>query len=152
MTDPMSPKHDEPAEGPRDQAYSAPDPAATGDSTNAGGGTSAKAGDVLESIREAVEDFAEKAAPTVRQFTAKAAEIVATAADKAAPLAQKAGEVTADASGKLAVKSREWAAEVRESLSGKDGDGPAPASGPTTPTTPTASTTTDDTTRPPAGS
>ena len=135
MTDPTSPNHEEPAEGPRDAAYSTPDPAATGDSTNAGPGAAAKAGDVIESIREAVEDFAEKAAPTVRQFSAKAAEIVATAADKAAPLAQKAGEVTADASGKLAVKSREWAADVRESLTGKDGDDAAGSSG-TTPTEP----------------
>lgn len=135
MTDPTSPIHEEPAEGPRDAAYSAPDPAGTGDSTNTGPGAAAKAGDVIESIREAVEDFAEKAAPTVRQFSAKAAEIVATAADKAAPLAQKAGEVTADASGKLAVKSREWAAEVRESLTGKDGDDASGSSG-STPTEP----------------
>lgn len=140
MTDPTTPDHDQPAEGPRDSAYSAPDPGATGPSN------AAKAGDVIESIREAVEDFAEKAAPTVRQFSAKAAEIVASAADKAAPLAQKAGEVTADASGKLAVKSREWAAEVRESLTGKDGDDATPGPSGTT-------TTTDDSdTKPPAGS
>lgn len=131
MTDPTSPNHQEPAEGPRDAAYSTPDPTA-GDATGAAPGAAAKAGDVIESIREAVEDFAEKAAPTVRQFSAKAAEIVATAADKAAPLAQKAGEATADASGKLAVKSREWAAEVRESLTGKDGDDAAGSSGTTT--------------------
>jgi hypothetical protein len=130
MTDPTSPNHDQPAEGPRDSSYSAPDPAATGPSN------AAKAGDVLESIREAVEDFAEKAAPTVRQFSAKAAEIVATAADKAAPLAQKAGEVTADASGKLAEKSRTWAAEVRDSLNGNDDAKPG-SSG-------TSSTTKDD--------
>ena len=141
MTDPTTPNHEEPAEGPRDAAYSAPDPATNG----AGDGptTSAKAGDVLESIREAVEDFAEKAAPTVRQFSAKAAEIVATAADKAAPLAQKAGEATADASGKLAEKSRHWAAEVRDSLTGDDDATPA-ASGTTT-----ATATDDSATRPP---
>jgi len=130
MTDPMSPNHDQPAEGSRDEAYSGPDAAATGDSAGAGSGAGARAADVLESIRDAVEDFAEKAAPTVRELSAKAAEIVAIAADKAVPLAQKAGEVTADASGRLAEKSRHWASEVRDSLTGS-GD-VAPQSGTST--------------------
>lgn len=124
MTDPMKPNHDQPVEGSRSESYTRPDAGNLGGSTgstgstsdDAGNGTSAKATDVLEQIREAVEDFAEKAAPVVRQFSAKAAEVVASAADKAAPVAQKAGEVAADASGKLAVKSRSWAADVRESL------------------------------------
>ncbi len=42
--------------------------------------------------------------------------LAAIAADKAAPLAKRAGEVTADASGKLASKSREWASELRASV------------------------------------
>ena len=120
MTDPMTPNHDQPVEGSPNKSYTDPDAGNLGGSTGASdtdSSASAKATDVLESIREAVEDFAEKATPVVRQFSAKAAEVVATAADKAVPLAHKAGEVTADASGKLAVKSRHWAAEVRESLS-----------------------------------
>ena len=116
MTDPMTPNHDQPVEGSRSDSYTAPDDANVGGSDPAASAAS-KATDVLEQIREAVEDFAEKATPVVRQFSAKAAEVVATAADKAVPLAQKAGEATADASGKLAVKSRSWAADVRESLS-----------------------------------
>ena len=116
MTDPMTPNHDQPVEGSRSESYTAPDDANVGGSDPAASAAS-KATDVLEQIREAVEDFAEKATPVVRQFSAKAAEVVATAADKAVPLAQKAGEATADASGKLAVKSRSWAADVRESLS-----------------------------------
>jgi hypothetical protein len=127
MTDPLTPDHDQPVEATRAEPYTAPtgpDAGSTGPAGSAGtnGGAGTKTGDVFEQIREAVEDFAEKAAPTVRQFSAKAAEIVATAADKAAPLAHKAGEATADASGKLAEKSRIWAAEVRESLTGNDGD------------------------------
>jgi hypothetical protein len=116
MTDPMTPNHDQPVEGSRSDSYTAPDDGNVGGSDPAGSAAS-KATDVLEQLREAVEDFAEKATPVVRQFSAKAAEVVATAADKAVPLAHKAGEVTADASGKLAVKSRSWAADVRESLS-----------------------------------
>ncbi len=127
MTDPTTPHHDQPVEGSRSDAYTRPDdgnlggpdtgPAAA--DTDAGTGAAAKATDVLESIREAVEDFAEKATPVVRQFSVKAAEVVATAADKAVPLAHKAGEVTAEASGRLAEKSRAWAAGTRESL-GRD--------------------------------
>jgi hypothetical protein len=119
MTDPTTPNHDQPVEGSRSESYTTPDAGNLGASSgpaDAGNGAAAKATDVLETLRDAVEDFAEKASPVVRQFSAKAAEVVATAADKAVPLAHKAGEVTADASGKLAVKSREWAAEVRESL------------------------------------
>ena len=116
MTDPMTPNHDQPVEGSRSESYTAPDDGNVGGS-DPGTSAASKATDVLEQLREAVEDFAEKATPVVRQFSAKAAEVVASAADKAVPLAHKAGEVTADASGKLAVKSRSWAADVRESLS-----------------------------------
>jgi ABC-type transporter Mla subunit MlaD len=119
MTDPTTPNHDQPVEGSRSESYTRPDAGngASSGASDTGSNAAAKASDVLETLRDAVEDFAEKAAPVVRQFSAKAAEVVATAADKAVPLAQKAGEATADASGKLAVKSRTWAAEVRESLS-----------------------------------
>ena len=57
---------------------------------------------ILESLREAVDDLAERASPTVREFSARAAELAAVAADRAAPLAKRAGEATSDASGKLA--------------------------------------------------
>ena len=125
MTDPTTPQHDQPVEGSRSDSYTRPDdgnlggPSGTYDTdTDTGAGAAAKATDVIESIREAVEEFAEKAAPVVRQFSVKAADAVATAADKAVPLAHRAGDVAADASGRLAEKSRAWAAETRESLAG----------------------------------
>ncbi|MEO6206998.1 MAG: hypothetical protein ABIP77_03455 [Candidatus Limnocylindrales bacterium] len=90
---------------------------------------STAATNIIDSIREAVEDLADRAGPTVRQISAKAAEIAAVAADKAAPLARRAGEATADASGKLAEKSRTWAAEVRETLGGDDAPASASESG-----------------------
>jgi hypothetical protein len=120
MTDPTIPNHDQPVEGSRSESYTGPDAGDLGgsaDTSDAGAGAQSKATDVLESLRETIEELAVKAGPVVRQVSAKAAEVVATAADKAVPLAHKAGEVTADASGKLAEKSRSWAAEVRESLS-----------------------------------
>ena len=121
MTDPKTPQHDQPVEGSRSESYTRPDDGNVGGSKDAsdtenGTGAAAKAADVFETIRDAVEDFAEKATPVVRQFSVKAAEVVASAADKAVPLAHKAGEATAEASGKLAEKSRAWAAGTRESL------------------------------------
>ncbi|HEV2952439.1 MAG TPA: hypothetical protein VGZ51_10055 [Actinomycetota bacterium] len=121
MTDPTSPQHDQPVEGSRSESYTRPDDGNVGGSygthdTDTGAGATAKATDVIETIRVAVEDFAEKAAPVVRQFSVKAADAVATAADKAVPLAHKAGDVAADASGRLAEKSRAWAAGTRASM------------------------------------
>jgi hypothetical protein len=119
MTDPTNPQHDQPVEGSRDESYTRPDDGnfgGTNGSSDAGAGAAAKATDVIEQIRVVVEDFAEKAAPVVRQFSVKAADAVAVAADKAGPLAHKAGDAAADASGKLAEKSRAWAAGTRASM------------------------------------
>ena len=95
-----------------------------GESAGAGGGAGASAKStattILDSLRGAVDDLAERAAPTVRQFSARAAELAAVAADRAAPLAKRAGEATAEVSGKLAAKSRDWAAEIRSSLESAD--------------------------------
>ncbi len=75
--------------------------------------STSSASQLFDSIREAVEDLAERAAPAVKQFSVKAAELAADAADKAAPLARRAGAATAEASGKLAEKSRGWASDHR---------------------------------------
>ena len=130
MTDQTAPNHEEPAEGPRDDDFSAPGGAETGadDGPNtakgtgwsspggAGTGAASNATGILESLRDALDDLFERATPTVKEVSVKAAELVGTAADKAAPVARKAGEATADASSSLAEKSRTWAAGVRDSL------------------------------------
>jgi hypothetical protein len=78
---------------------------------------------ILDTIREVVDDLAERATPAIREFSARAAEIAADAADRAAPYVKRAGDATADASGKLAERSRTWAAEVRSSIpESPDGD------------------------------
>lgn len=108
---------------------------ATGPTGAAAAGGHADATGILESIREAVDDLAERATPTMRAFSARAAELAATAADRAAPLAKRAGEATSDASGKLATKSRTWAADLRSSMAASDAGTPSTdtpdASGPT---------------------
>lgn len=80
-----------------------------------GTGTSTAAS-ILDSVREVVDELAERAAPTVRELSARAAELTAIAADRAAPLARRAGDATADASGKLAAKSRGWASDLRSAV------------------------------------
>ena len=135
MTEPTKPTPDEPnAERPAsDETFTWTSDAAsgrTGDETGPGavhgdagpsgasGGAAAgsAATAILESVREAVDDLAERATPTVREFSARAAEFAAEAADRAAPFARRAGEATSDASAKLASKSRIWAADLRASL------------------------------------
>ena len=101
----------------------------TGKSTGTAGGPSAQATAILESLREAVDDLAERATPAVREISARAAELAATAADRAAPLAKRAGEATSEASGRLAEKSRSWASEVRASMAPTDPDAPASSTG-----------------------
>ncbi len=92
--------------------------------TGATGSTGATA--ILDSLREAVDDLAERATPAVREIGARAAELAAVAADRAAPFVRRAGEATSDASGRLAEKSRTWASEVRASLPDKEGTTPPP--------------------------
>ena len=136
---------------PNDQA-STPNPSSEtgsspswGETSAAGNGAKPDAGTasgILESIRDAVEDLAEKATPAVREISAKAAELAAVAADRAAPLARKAGEVTADASGKLAEKSRGWASDLRSAVGGEEASDPTSHAGTSSaPWTPEGATT-----------
>jgi hypothetical protein len=126
--------------GSSDHTHDTTDGGSTGRAGQPGAAAGATATAILDSLREAVDDLAERATPTVREFSARAAELAAIAADRAAPLARRAGEVTSDASGKLATRSRIWAADLRASISPDD----APAAGPegpasTTPTPPPVS-------------
>ena len=75
--------------------------------------TSDTVASIFGSLRDALDDLAERASPTVREVGARTAEIAALAADKAGPAVKKAGEVASEASGKLAVKSRDWAADAQ---------------------------------------
>jgi len=126
MTDPTAPTP--PDEPKADETYSWSQPAPEPRGTSGSAATS-----LLESVRDAVDELAERAAPSVREISARAAELAAIAADRAAPLAKRAGEVTADASGKLASRSRSWAADLRASMGSPthepESSAPAPESG-----------------------
>jgi hypothetical protein len=129
MTDSTTPPP--PEEPTADETFTWTQPSPHGAASARG----AAATNILESVRDAVDELAVRAGPSVREFSARAAELAAMAADKAAPLAKRAGEATADASGKLATRSREWAAELRATMTAADqsteGDTtpPAPTSG-----------------------
>lgn len=110
MTAPMNPPT--PEEPAADETFTWTQPSESHRATGSPGAATS----LLESVRDAVDELAERAAPSVREFSARAAELAAIAADRAAPLAKRAGEVTADASGKLASKSREWAADLRATV------------------------------------
>jgi hypothetical protein len=134
MTEPLTPNpNDEPT---ADETFTwtgddAPRTSGSTDSTGAGAstgktGASGQANAILESLRGAVDDLAERATPAVRQISARAAELAAVAADRAAPLAKRAGEATSEASGKLAEKSRSWASDVRASMTQDEAHTAAP--------------------------
>jgi hypothetical protein len=131
MTESTTPS---PADEPKaDETFTWTTEPSPGDGATGTGAATATS--ILESVRDAVDDLAERAGPTVRELSARAAELTAIAADKAAPFAKRAGEVTADASGKLASKSREWASELRASVGTADR---APEPGADAPTAPSA--------------
>ncbi|MEA2609715.1 MAG: hypothetical protein QOJ75_1958 [Chloroflexota bacterium] len=111
MTDSTTPPPPDEPKADETFTWTQPSPGSHGPADAAGTAPTS----ILESVREAVDDLAERAAPSVREFSARAAELAAIAADRAAPLVKRAGEVTADATGKLATRSRSWAADLRSS-------------------------------------
>ena len=97
--------------GPDEQAAGGNDPRATAER-------------MLGQLQGIIDNLATQAAPVVRQIGAKAAELASVAAYRAGPLAHKAADATADASVKLAERSRTWASDLRKGENGgSSGDG-----------------------------
>jgi hypothetical protein len=99
----------------------------TGADTGTGNDPRAAAERMLGQLQSMIDTIAVQAAPVVRQIGAKAAELAAVAADRAGPLAQRAADATADASVRIAERSRTLAAELR--LKTEGGSGEADTSG-----------------------
>jgi hypothetical protein len=76
---------------------------------------------MVSQLQAMIDSIATQATPVARQIGLKAAELTALAADRAGPLAHKAGDAAADVSGKLAVRSREFADAMRRELGASDG-------------------------------
>ena len=82
----------------------------------------------MTQLQSMIEQLATQAAPVVREVGAKAAELAALAGDKAGPVAARAAELTGQAGHKLAVRSRDFAAELRrDAAAAKAGDAAATA-------------------------
>ena len=102
---------------PADEAFGWTDPSETTSQTGAG----ATAERMLAQLQSMIDSIATQAAPVVRQVGAKAAELAAAAADRAGPIAHKAADATADASVKLAERSRVIAADLRREAGAGNG-------------------------------
>ncbi|HET9346335.1 MAG TPA: hypothetical protein VFO05_11615, partial [Candidatus Limnocylindrales bacterium] len=136
-----------PAETPDDQA--AAETIAGADSTAASGAagadttnreapgegawtdpTDASGSKMVSQLQTMIDSIATQAGPVAKQVGAKAAELAAVAAERAGPFARKAGDATADASVRIAQRSRELAADLRRELS-QDSNGTSPDTGST---------------------
>ena len=85
---------------------------------NGADNASAKGREWLAQLETMINDVTTQAAPVARQVAAKAAELTAVAAIKAGPFAQRAANVTTDASQKLAERANNLAAELRGEIPG----------------------------------
>jgi hypothetical protein len=124
MTDDTSTKGtgSESEAGSDDFAWTEPEPTS--------GDAGAKAREWVSQLQAMIENLATQAAPVAKEIGAKAAELAALAGDKAGPVARKAAEVTGEAGQKLAVKSREFATELRRDVtSAKSGTEGAESAG-----------------------
>jgi hypothetical protein len=91
----------------------------TSSSDQASAGTTAER--MVAQLQSMIDSIATQAAPVVRQVGIKAAELAAAAADRAGPIAHRAADATADASVKIAERSRVLAADLRRDINGKGG-------------------------------
>ena len=122
MTDQTTPNHDEPAEGPRDDDYSARwrcrtmrhrrRPWADRRRRRAAARRPPRPRSSSQ-LRDAIDDLVERAGPTVETYSAKAAERRRRRRRQGGPFARKAGEATADASGSSPRSRAAWAADLR---------------------------------------
>ena len=87
------------------------------------GGAGAAAERMIGQLQSMIDSIATQAAPVVRQIGVKAAELAAAAADRAGPIAHKAADATADASTRIAERSRVIAAELRRDIANASGNG-----------------------------
>lgn len=78
-----------------------------------GSNASASAQAWLTQLQAIIDNLATQSAPVVREVGAKAAEIAAMAAERAGPLALRAADATAQATIRVAERSRNFAADLR---------------------------------------
>ncbi len=103
---------DEPAEGRTDVEAPAGAWKVGGESGNAW----------TSQLQSMIDNIATQARPVVLEVMAKAAELASVAAEHAGPVAQRAANVTEEVGQKVATRTKEWAADLRQ----QQGKGPGP--------------------------
>jgi hypothetical protein len=79
------------------------------------GGDKPRAGrEMLVQLQQMIDTIATQAGPVMREVAAKAAELAAVAGEKAGPLAHKAAGVTEQVGQRVAARSKEVAANLRQ--------------------------------------
>jgi hypothetical protein len=68
----------------------------------------------LAQLQVMIEEAGKTAGPVLRDVAAKAAELAAVAAENAGPVAHKAADVTEHVGDRLAVRSKDLAADLRK--------------------------------------
>jgi hypothetical protein len=87
----------------------------------------------LGQLQVMIEEAGKTAGPVLRDVAAKAAELAAVAAENAGPVAHKAADVTEHVGDRLAVRSKDLAADLRKAAeaaraqaAGQNGDSAEP--------------------------
>ena len=89
---------------------------------------------IMDKVTSAVDEFAKRAAPVVREVGARAAEVTAAAGVKAGPVAHRVADATEDLGQRLARKASDVASDLRRNMSGEGAAGQTttpPADAPT---------------------
>ncbi len=68
---------------------------------------------VVSQLDSIIENLAGYAVPVLREIAARAADLAAEAGEAAGPMAHKAAEKTEEVGGRLAIKGREVASDIR---------------------------------------
>jgi hypothetical protein len=68
----------------------------------------------MSQLQEMIDQAGRQAGPVLRDVAAKAAELAAIAAENAGPVAHKAANVTEQVGDRLAVRSKDLAADLRK--------------------------------------
>ncbi len=69
--------------------------------------------EMLVQLQQMIDTLATQAAPVMREVAAKAAELAAVAGEKAGPIAHRAAGMTETVGQRVAVRSKEVAADLR---------------------------------------
>ena len=106
------------AERVAEAAQSGEETWAPGAGTEQGSRASATGREMLAQLQQMIDTLATQAAPVMREVAAAAAELAAVAAEKAGPLAHKAAGVTEDVGKRVAVRSKQFATDLRKPREG----------------------------------